>query len=410
MHAPVPPRADIRFGEFVTLIALLMAVPALGIDIMLPVLPDIASAYAVASANDRQLVVTAYMLGFAAGQPFYGPMSDRFGRKPMMTLGLLVFAAGAAGALVAPDYTMLLAARVLQGLGAAAMRVITVTVVRDRFAGREMARVMSFIILVFILVPMLAPSLGGLIAHQGGWPWIFGFLLLSSAASLAWMLTRLPETLRPEDRLPLEASAIAGAVTTVATTREALGYTVAGGFMFGGIMSYVGSSQQIFVDTYGLGELFPVVFGGLAGVMALASLTNAALVGRLGMRRVSHGALLLFLAACGVMGAMGFPAQPPLWALLSFLAVAFYCTGLTMPNFNSIAMQPVGHIAGTASSFMGFYSTAAGALGGWAIGQAFDGTVRPLFLGYTALGLLTLLTILVTERWRLMQPHEQPKA
>ncbi|HYC04259.1 MAG TPA: multidrug effflux MFS transporter [Azospirillaceae bacterium] len=403
-----PARFALGIGEFVTLIALLMAIPALGIDIMLPVLPDIAASYQVASANDRQLVVTAFMLGFAVGQPFYGPLSDRFGRKPIMVVGLLIFALGAAGAVIAPSFEALLAARALQGVGAAAMRVITLTVVRDRFAGREMARIMSFIILVFIMVPMLAPSLGTLVARVGGWPWIFGFLLVAGLAALTWMLVRLPETQAPEDRMPLSPAAIGGAVAFVVTNREAMGYTVAGGFMFGGIMSYVGSSQQIFVDVYGLGDLFPIVFGGIAGVMAVATLLNARLVGRLGMRRVSHAALLVFLAACGAMALAGFPPAPPLPVLLGFLGLAFFCNTLMMPNFNAIAMQPVGHIAGTASSFMGFYGTAAGAGVGWLIGQAFDGTLRPLVIGYTVLGLLTLATVLVTERGRLMRRTERP--
>lgn len=190
------------------------------------------------------------------------------------------------------------------------------------------------------------------------------------------------------------------------TTRWTLGYTIAMGFMFGGLLSYIGSAQQVFVDVYDLGELFPVAFGAIAGVMALASLTNARLVGRLGMRRVSHLALIGHVAVCALMAVLGFPEHPPLLALGAFMAVVFYCFGLIAPNFNAMAMEPLGHVAGMGSSFIGFYTTAAGAFFGWLIGQAFDGTVRPLIIGFAALGLATLLTVLVTEGGTLMKVRD----
>jgi len=405
----LPPRthSDVRFAEFVTLIALLMAMTALSIDIMLVALPDIAQAYGVAEPNDRQLIVTGYMLGFAVGQPFHGPLSDRFGRKPVLAVGLVIFAAGSLGAALAPSFTAMLAFRALQGFGAAAPRVVAIAIVRDRFVGREMARVMSFVMMVFIIVPVIAPAIGEGIVRLGSWPWIFAALFLVAAAALAWAALRLPETRPPEDRLPLSASALGHAFGKVVTTRWTLGYTVAMGFMFGGLLSYVGSAQQIFVDVYGLGDLFPVAFGAIAGVMALASLTNTRLVGRLGMRRVSHAALLGQIAACALMAVLGFPEHPPLWALGAFMAAVFYCFGLIAPNFNAMAMEPLGHVAGMGSSFIGFYTTAAGAFFGWLIGHAFDGTVRPLIIGFAALGVAALATVLVTEGGRLFQVRDR---
>ncbi len=399
---------DVRFPEFVALMALLMALTALSIDIMLVALPDIVNAYAVTGANDRQLVVTAYMLGFAIGQPFHGPLSDRFGRKPVLAAGLVIFAIGSLGAALAPSFTALLAARALQGFGAAAPRVVAIAIVRDRFVGRDMARVMSFVMMVFIIVPVIAPALGEGILRLGSWPWIFGALFLTAVAAFVWSLLRLAETRPAADRMPLSTAALSHAFGKVVKTRATLGYTVAMGFLFGGLLSYVGSAQQIFVDVYGLGDLFPLAFGAIAMVMALASLTNARLVGRLGMHRVSHTALLAYVAAGAAMALAGFPEHPPLAVLMAFMAVQFYCFGLIAPNFNAIAMEPLGRVAGMGSSFVGFYTTAAGAIVGWAIGQAFDGTVRPLLAGFAALGLLALASVLVTERGALMRSRSRP--
>lgn len=399
---------DVRFAEFVALMALLMALTALSIDIMLVALPEIVQTYAVTGANDRQLVITAYMLGFAIGQPFHGPLSDRFGRKPILAVGLVIFAIGSLGAAFAPSFTTLLAARAIQGFGAAAPRVVAIAIVRDRFVGRDMARVMSFVMMIFIIVPVIAPALGEGILHLGTWPWVFGALFLAAAVAFAWSMLRLAETRHAEDRLPLSPAALGHAFHKVVTTRATVGYTTAMGFLFGGLLSYVGSAQQIFVDVYGLGTLFPVAFGAIAGVMALASLTNARLVGRIGMHRVSHVALLLYVSAGTVMALLGFPEHPPLLVLGAFMAVIFYCFGLIAPNFNAMAMEPLGHVAGMGSSFVGFYSTAAAAVVGMIVGQSFDGTVRPLTIGFACLGYLALATVLVTEGGKLMRSRHLP--
>ncbi len=405
-----PPRLEIPFVEFVLLMALLMALTALSIDIMLVALPDIDRAFAIADPNDRQLVVTAYMLGFAVGQPFYGPLSDRFGRKPILAIGLVVSALGAVGAFMAPDFGALLSSRALQGLGAAAPRVLAVAIVRDRFAGRHMARVMSFVMMVFIIVPVVAPMMGQGLMVLGPWQWIFALLAVVTVLLLAWAGIRLPETRPAEDRLPLSGRALGDAARLVLTTRRTVGYTVATGFMFGGLMTYLGSSQQIFVDVYGLGIGFPLIFGAVASVMAIAAFGNAQLVERLGMRRVSHAALIGYVVACGVLAIMGYPERPPLLGFCIFLAATFFCFSLMMPNFSALAMEPLGHVAGTASSFIGFYTTAAGAFLGWLVGQAFDGSVRPLAIGFTVFGVAALLIVLATERGRLFHSRDDDDA
>ncbi|MCA1974053.1 MAG: multidrug effflux MFS transporter [Caenispirillum sp.] len=397
---------DMAFGEFVAIVALMMALTALSIDIMLVALPDIAASYALSDPNDRQLVITAYLLGFAAGQPVCGPLSDRFGRKPVLAAGILVFGVGSLGALAAPDFGWLLWARALMGLGAAAPRIMAISIVRDRFAGRGMARVMSFVMMIFIIIPIIAPSLGALILLGGDWHWIFAALFAVGLLLLVWTGVRLPETLPPAKRRPLSLGSIGEAARTVVTTRQTVGYTLAMGFMFGSLMTYIGSAQQVFMDAYDVSaEMFPLLFALVASVMALASLTNARLVERIGMRRVSHAALLGFVAAGAVLAAFGFPALPPLAVLVAFLMVTFFCFGLIAPNFNALAMEPLGHIAGMGSSLTGFYGTAGGAVFGWLAGQAYDGSVQPLTVGFAAFGVLALVCVLVTERGRLFGGH-----
>lgn len=393
------------FAEFVALVAAMMALTALSIDIMLVALPGIAASFALPDANERQLVITAYMLGFAAGQPFAGPLSDRFGRKAVLAGGLAIFAVASALAFLAPSFGTLLAARALMGLGAAGPRIMAISIVRDRHVGRGMARVMSFVMMTFIIVPVIAPSLGALVLLVGSWHTIFAALLAVSVALALWSGLRLPETLAREHRRPLSPMALWGAARTVVTTRITVGYTLALGFLFGSLLTYVGSAQQVFMEVYGLSlETFPLVFGLVASAMAVAALANAHLVERLGMRPVSHAALLAYVLAGGVLAVQGFPAEPPLALLVGLLMTWFFCFGLMAPNFNALAMEPLGHVAGMGSSLTGFYGTAAGAIFGWIAGQAFDQTVRPMTIAFTVLGVAALVCVLVTERGRLLRP------
>ncbi|MGA7328109.1 MAG: multidrug effflux MFS transporter, partial [Rhodomicrobium sp.] len=396
----MPRRAEFPLspGEFVALIALLMALTALSVDIMLPALPAIGQALGVGKANDRQLVLTFYLLGFAGGQIVFGPLSDRFGRRSPILFGLVLYLCATIGAVASGSFAGLLAARAFQGLGAAAPRVIAMAIVRDRFEGREMARTMSFITMVFIVVPILAPAIGEGILQFTDWRSLFYLLLLVAIASMIWMSIRLPETRAEQDRLPLSATMVWHAFKLVATTRQTLGYIIAMGFVFGLLFSYIISAEQVFVDTYGLGPLFPIVFAAISCFTIAASFLNAAVVKKVGMRGVSHRALILALAACAAMALMGYPEKPPLLLFSAFMATVFFCFGLIMPNFNALAMEPMGHIAGTASSIAGFYSTGAAAILGTLIGHSFDGSVRPLCIGITLLFLATLAVVLVTEK------------
>jgi MFS transporter, DHA1 family, multidrug resistance protein len=385
----------LSYVEFIGLIAMMMALTALSIDMMLPALPMIGDAMGVADPNDRQIIIISYVLGFSVGQLGYGRLSDRYGRKPVLMFGVAVFVAGSLLASLSSSFLVLLAARTVQGLGAAAPRVIAIAIVRDLYAGRQMARVMSFAMTVFIIIPVLAPSLGQGLLEVGTWRLIFDALLLGGLILAAWAGLRLPETRTEEDAThPLSLGA---SLKLVLETPQTVGYAFGGGFMFGCLMSYVSSAQQVFVDVFHLGDEFPIAFGAIASLLAVASLTNAALVERLGMRQVSHSALTAFLAVSLLLTAAAAAGLATLPVFLGMMGLLFFAFGLIAPNFNALAMEPQGHNAGMASSFVGFTSTGAGAVCGGIVGHFFDGSVLPLALGFTCLSLMAFAAVLWVE-------------
>lgn len=381
--------------EFVALIALLMALTALSIDIMLPALPTIGAALGVEDANNRQIIIVSYVLGFAIGQLVCGRLSDRYGRKPVLLLGLAVFVAGSLAASIASSFEVLLVARVVQGLGAAAPRVIAIAIVRDLYNGRQMARVMSFAMMVFIIIPVLAPSLGQGLLQVGTWRWTFDVLVLAGLAAAAWAGLRLPETRSTADAA--EPLRLGAALKLAIETPQTLGYALGAGFIFSCLMSYVSSAQQVFVDVYGLGADFPLAFGAIAAMMAIAALTNANLVERLGMRRVSHAALAGFLAVSLVLAGAAAAGLASFAVFAVLMAALFFLLGFIMPNFNALAMEPQGHNAGMASSLIGFTTTGAGGVFGGIIGHLFDGTVLPLALGFFVLSLGSVAVVLAVD-------------
>lgn len=416
MHAPNPEPVTHRtipepkFAEFVVIIALMMGVTAFAVDSILPAFPQLGLDFSVADPNRLQLVVFVYILGFGGAQLIYGPASDIVGRRSAYLVGAAIFVAGSGLALVATDLDTLLIARFIQGLGAAAGRVLSVTIVRDRFSGREMAKVMSLNMGIFITVPILAPAIGSVIMLFGGRQALFAAMLATGVLLAFWFWRRMPETLAPANQMPFSATRILGGMKTVATTRVTFGYATATGLLFGCVMAMVGSSQQIFTETFGLGPWFPLAFALMAGSMGLASLTNSALVGRHGMRRISHASILA-LAVLGVVqlaGALIFGGRPPILFFGLILAASQFLLGMAFPNFNALAMEPLGRLAGTASSLLGVYTTLLGVLCGALIGAAFNGTVIPIASGYCVLALVAVAVVLITERGRLFQAHHSP--
>lgn len=396
--------------EFTSLLALSMALAALGIDLMLPAFPQLRRDLGLpADSNAVAGMVTAYFLGMAVGQVLYGPLADRFGRRPILWLGFGIYGAGALVTAVAPTLELVLAARVLWGLGAAGPRVITLAVVRDSFHGEQMSRAMSFIMAVFILVPVLAPSIGAVALTVTTWRWLFGLCALVAAAVLVWSV-RLPETLRPEHRLPLGFRRLRAAAHFVVSNRLTVGYTLAMTALWAVFASYLASSQIIFSQTFGQPDRYPVIFGGIAGVMGLAMLLNARIVGPVGTRRLAHVVLLAYVvvATCLAGVALVTGGRPALWLFLVLLAALVTCQALLIPNFNTIAMAPMAAVAGTASSLIGGVQIAVGSSLGALLDRAYDGTVVPLTLGFLAAGLAAVAVVLVAERGRLFRPLEAP--
>ena len=396
------------FPEFVALIAMMMALNALAIDSMLPALPAIGDALGVVSENSRQWVITAYLLGFGVTQIIYGPLADRFGRKPVLMVGLGLYVLFSVLAAFSPTFELLIAARVGTGIGAAALRVLAVSIVRDRYSGRTMARVMSLSFLVFLGVPILAPALGQLILTVAPWPWVFGVLAVGGAAFALWAAVRLPETLHPDDRMPIQVGRIAAAFREALTNRRSMGYTLAITAISGALFGFLNSSQQIFFDVFHEPQLFTVVFGGIAGGIAVASLLNARLVERLGSRLISHTALLGFIAFSAIHAAVAISGHETIWTFAVLQALTMFCFGFIAGNFGAMAMEPMGHIAGTASSAQGFISTTFGASLGFLIGQQFNGSAAPMAIGFVTLGLAALGCVLFAEHGRLFTARNRP--
>ena len=388
------------FREFVALIAGLMAINALAIDAMVPALPAIGRSLHILTENERQLIVSFYMFGFGTTQILYGPLSDRFGRKPVLIVSLVLYVAFALLCAAAGSFVLLLAARLLQGAAAASSRVLTISIVRDRFEGARMARLMSLAFMVFLLMPVLAPSFGQLTLLVASWRAIFFGLAAFATIMLIWSLIRLPETLHPEYRRPFSVAAILSAARETLTNRQSLGYTLAFTLLMGALMGYILSIQQIVFDVFHRPGLIAVTFAGIAGPMAITSYANSRLVERLGTRRIAHFGLSAFILVSLVHLATAANGEG-LALFIALQAATMACFGLCSANLGALAMQPMGHIAGTASSVQGTVGTILGALFGLAIGQSFNGTALPMVGGDVLFGGLALLILLATERGKL---------
>tara|TARA_R110002096_G_scaffold434832_1_gene658106 strand:+ start:110469 stop:111638 length:1170 start_codon:yes stop_codon:yes gene_type:complete len=374
----------------------MMSLVAMAIDAMLPALGAIGADLGVENANDTQLVVSVIFLGLAVAQLVFGPLADSWGRRPAVHIGFALFLTGSAVSLLAPSFEVMLVGRFLQGIGAAGPKIVSVAIVRDKFSGPVMARIMSTIMAVFIVVPALAPAAGQAVLAFAEWRAIFGLLLAQGAIAWIWFALRQPETLAKEGRMPLSLGRVWRAIFETCRNRVALGFTIAAGIVFGAFLGYLTSAQQIFQEQYGVGDAFPFYFGSLALVLGAASIVNAKMVVRVGMLAMSLRALggLVVVSAIFSVVATISNGQPSLLLLMVFLSAAFFCIGMLFGNFNALAMEPMGHIAGTAAAVIASLSTFISLGLASIIGRSFDGTVLPLVYGFLALSVVALVIVL----------------
>jgi MFS transporter, DHA1 family, multidrug resistance protein len=393
------------FPEFVIVIASIMALNPIALDMMLPALPNIASAFHITAANRPQMVLSIFLLGFGVGQFVMGPLSDRFGRRPLLLGGMTIYCIASLLAVAAPSFETLLLARALQGLGTSATRVIATSIVRDCYAGRRMASVVSLAMMVFIAVPVVAPAFGQAVLMLTQWRGIFVVLMLYGVVALIWSALRMPETLPEARRRSLAIGAVLDAFRQTVTNRQTLGYALAAGGVVGSLFAFVFTSQQVFTEIYQLGHYFPLAFAAIAVGTAIAGFINSRLVGRLGMRVISHGALLGFVVVAATMLVATKMQMLPLPLFMALSASMMFAFGLMIGNFTALAMEPQGHIAGTASSLYGSITTLLGIGIGVTIGQDYDGTLVPFATGFFLCTLAALAVVLVVEKGRLFRPH-----
>jgi DHA1 family bicyclomycin/chloramphenicol resistance-like MFS transporter len=386
------------------MLAGLMALNAMAIDAMIPALPAIGSEFGITQANHRQLVVVFFMFGFGSTQLLWGPLADRFGRKPILAIGIGLYTAFALLCGLATSFEMLIAARALQGAAASVTRVLVVAMVRDLFETEEMARVMSLVFMVFMLVPVLAPNLGQFILLFAPWRAIFLLLAAYGLAMLAWSWIKLPETLHPDYRRSLEWREMARAAWLTIREPQSRGYTIALAVTFGALTAYIASIEQIVSDAFNAPGAIGLVFAAVAAPMAVGSFANSRLVGIYGLRRVGHTGAAGFALLTTIHALIALAGYESLTLFIILQGLSLGLFAFTSSNLGALAMEHMGPIAGTASSIQGVVGTLGGAVIGLIIGQAFNGTVLPFLIGVAACAVGAFLLVLVTEPKRLFAP------
>ncbi len=394
--------------EFILMISGVMMLVAFAIDSMLPALPMIGASYTVADPADWPMVISAFLGGFGIALLFVGTLSDRFGRKGLLLGSLLGFVVTSVAASYAPSFEWLLFARVLQGMAAAGGQVLVRALVRDLFDGREMAQVMSFAGMFFMVGPIIAPSMGHIVLKFAPWPWIFIVLAVLGLVMLVWCAFRLEETLVPAKRRPIEVAVMKDAAKIVLTDRLSLGYTLAQSAFICGLFGFLTSVQAIFDRSFGVADFLPTGFAIMASGMMAASLLNATIVKRFGMRMISHCAMIAFTAVAAFHAFYAWAGYETLLSFVFLQSVMMLAFPLVGGNFQAMSMERMGSVAGTASSIQGFIINLISTFGGVLIGRSFDGSTVPLYVGITILGLIAIVIVFVTEHGQLFVARHNP--
>lgn len=383
---------------FIAMMASFMASVAISIDAMLPALEVMGRDLGVSEVNHTQYIIVLIFAGMAVGQLIAGPLSDAIGRKKILYLGLSLYAIGSVVSMLAPSMTVMLAGRLLQGLGVAGPYVSAVAIIRDKYSGADMARIMSLVMMIFVIVPSLAPALGQLIMFVASWRAIFAFFFVAAVGIATWVYFGLEETLPPAKRIRLRALDIALGFREVFASRVTSGYMICMGLAFGSFMGYLNSTRQIFQDLFNTGEWFSAYFGGLALVFGASSLFNARIVQKHGMRRLCRSAVTAVIGASLCYLVYRFVFGDQLIVFLAYVSVLYFAMGLMFGNLNAIAMEPMGHIAGIASAVIGATSSVISLSLGTLIGQMYDGTLVPVATGFSVLGVVSLGVMIYTNR------------
>ena len=400
-----PLRKALGETELLWMMAMLMALNAFGIDAILPALDALAADLSVAG-NDRQFVIGVYLLAGGLGSLVPGALADRFGRRPILLGAVAVYIVLSIFSALAPSYDALIAVRAAQGFFAAGIVALPPAIIRDRVGGDKMARMMSMIFVIFLMVPAIAPTIGEGILQIGSWRAIFGAMAVLGVVMGAWVYVRLPESLTDENRQPIHLRTIGANMGRALALPSTFGYVIGSALVFGALFGFINSSQQLITETFGAGDIFPLIFAICAGSMALASWSNSRIVERFGARRVSHTALFAFIAVSAAQVMFAFQPDESLWQFVPLMAINMALLGFIGSNFGAIAMNPFFAIAGAASSAHGFVRMTMASLLGGAIGYAFDGTARPLALALLASGLACLVLVLLSEKGKLFGPSD----
>ncbi|WP_308992520.1 multidrug effflux MFS transporter [Mariniflexile litorale] len=385
--------------EFVALMASLMSIVALSIDALLPALPDIGTALNITNPNDNQLLITMIFLGLGFGQLLFGPLSDSFGRKPIVFIGFIVFIIASIVCVITKSFEVMLIGRVFQGIGLSSPRSLSVSMVRDSYSGDYMAKIISIVVMFFILVPVIAPTLGTFLLHFFNWEAIFYFNLIFGVGIMIWFWLRQPETLPKEKRVNFTPQLFINGLKEFFKYKEAISYTLISGFITGSFMVYLSTAQQIFVDQYKLGDMFPYIFASLAISIGLATFLNSTLVVKFGMFKLGYIATIAY-SMVSILYVILFWSgnNPSIYILIGFFALQFFSVGFIFGNIRALAMQPLGHIAGVGAALNGFISTVMAVPIANYIGSFVKTSVLPLFIGFSLFGILSFLVFLALKR------------